>query len=378
MGKPSNNLLKAMELASYGVADMLPAFPGKDIDYVQSVLEDNALCLNRPVISYGLLAIDPCLSEHFNISEHGFRTVGQIQPWPVPKDMKAIFIFGGSTSLGQNVSDRDSIPSLIRRGIKNQYDNIEVYNFGSGNYSSRHELLRFLDFLDKGAVPDLAVFLDGYNDSFYALGNNELTFALNRLYRAEKRRRQKSKFGALQDFILELVGKGNAAMPMAHTFRVADPKFTDVVSDETIRRRLRFSTPENNTEELTKEDVDLASSVWRSYKRSVRMIKAMTEEFDTRTMHFWQPVPYFCAHPEQRVMERLYPVFRAGGFSWPVYHWLHREGILSNSTGIENFFDLSGSADGFDGVCYLDVCHYSPAFNAVIADRMIEEIVGAL
>ena len=96
MGKPSNNLLKAMELASYGVADMLPAFPGKDIDYVQSVLEDNALCLNRPVISYGLLAIDPCLSEHFNISEHGFRTVGQIQPWPVPKDMKAIFIFGGS------------------------------------------------------------------------------------------------------------------------------------------------------------------------------------------------------------------------------------------------------------------------------------------
>ena len=77
-----------------------------------------------------------------------------------------------------------------------------VYNFGSGNYTCRHEVLRFLDLIDHGYRPDYVIFLDGYNDSLYALGQYELVHALDALYQNEKRRRRSGYVKSLLDFAL--------------------------------------------------------------------------------------------------------------------------------------------------------------------------------
>ena len=77
MSSHPNTLINTMELLGYGLEDILPAFPSRDTAYVDQMLRDNGLALSRPVIPYGLLGINPCQTEHFNITVEGFRSVGR-------------------------------------------------------------------------------------------------------------------------------------------------------------------------------------------------------------------------------------------------------------------------------------------------------------
>jgi len=369
MTKHPNNLIEAMALAGYGIADLLPAFPGLPPDSIDQILRDNALALSRPVIPYGLLGIHPCRSRHFNITEHGFRWTGEEQPWPPRPDCVSIFFFGGSTGLGFNVDDADAIPRILRQRLRTAGLACEVYNFGSGNYSSRHELLRFLDLRDQGHHPHIAFFLDGYNDAFYTLGNPELVRVLDRLYQTEKRRRRRGYLGALWDFAVTSLEERRRPLPKAHTYNVDDAELAAVVSNPAIEAALAASSAPLPLDALTPGGRRAAETVWRRYRDSTAMIRALCDDGGTKALFAWQPVPYFATRPEQRVMEKLFPIFRAGGFSAPVYHWLHATGFPGMAEA-DDFVDLSDAAVGLDTVCYLDICHYTRPLAERIAERI--------
>ncbi len=371
----ASNLVEAMELTDYSLADIAPAFPGRSLDQIDTILRDNALALERPVMPYGLLGINACKSEYFNVSEHGFRHCGEEQPWPPDESAINVFFFGGSTGLGQNVPDRDAIPSILRNKLKNHTKKIEVYNLGSGNYTARHECLRFLEIVEDGFVPDIAIFLDGYNDSFYAAGNRELVSALDTLYRGEKRRRRKNFLAAILDFAKESKRNRRKDLPTARTLKVSDPTFKDTISTAAVNAALSASQVHVPAHEIGPAGVVVAKLVWQRYLRSIAMIETLSSSLKTQLLFLWQPVPFFDTTPRQRIMENLYPVYRAGGFSWPVYQWLHAENFPGTAANSRNFINISNAAIDFNDICYVDVCHYSPTFSDVIASRILEPLI---
>lgn len=367
--KPVNNLFSAMELVGYTVADILPAFPGKSADYARDVLLDNAWALSRPVVEYGLLSIHPCRTRHFNVTEHGFRSPGEEQPWPPHPDRPALFCFGGSTGLGTNVADGDAVPALLRRRLAPL--GIEVYNFGSGNYSSRHEFLRFLGLLDHGRAPRWALFLDGFNDSFYALGNVDLINALDGLYQNEKRRRRMGVLAATWDYARAALAERRRTLPSAQSYRPSGgtEAMRNLLTPTVIEAALAVSDRPADAVPLGDTETALARMVWDRYLDSVAMIRAVAERHGVTPLFAWQPVPFFATRRSQRVMERLFTIFPAGAFTAPVYRWLAAHGFPGMG-GDPDFLDLSRLGETTEAVSYVDVAHYSPPFAACIADAL--------
>ena len=175
-----------MSLIGYSLADMLPAYPGKDEAYLDQLMRDTAHSFDRHVVPYGLLGTQPCVSEYFNVHPGGFRSNGNSQPWPPDQGRTNIFFFGGSTTVGYGLEDGHTIPAQLQCSLNAAGVECEVYNFGAGSYASRHEALRFLDLLDQDFKPDYVIVLDGNNDSVFGLGHRALVDSLNTLYLHEK------------------------------------------------------------------------------------------------------------------------------------------------------------------------------------------------
>lgn len=374
-----NNLVNAMRLIGYSLTDMLPAYPGRDERYVDQLLRDCALALSRPVMPYGLLGIHPCRSQYFNVSDGGFRASGQPQPWPAEAGRTTVFMFGGSSTVGFNVEDAQTIPAQLQPRLAASGADCEVYNFGSGNYTSRHEALRFLDLLDQGIVPDVAVFLDGYNDCHYAYGNQELVDALDLLYQREKRRRRLSFVGMLIDVARTATQDRRQALPTSQTYgpHGMEPAAQMLLSDDGIRRALSESDQLTPAHPLPEVYARIGERVWDRYLVSMAMIQAMASAYGVQTLFAWQPVAWHHTAPEQRVMERLFAVYRSGVFCAPVYQWLQTQAFPSLPDAAD-FLDLSAIGRGQPGVLYADISHYSAAFCATIADALAERLAPRL
>lgn len=367
-----NNLIGAMASAGYTLADMAPAYPGRDETYIDQVLRDNALALSRPVIAYGLLGIHPCRSRYFNIADAGFRSNGDAQPWPPAREPTSVYFFGGSTALGYNVEDRDTLSAALQRHMAGRGIDSAVYNFGSGNYTSRHALLRFIDIVDSGITPDVAVFLNGFNDCFYAYGNRQLIDALDALFQKEKARRRMSLIPRLIDHV-RAAGRGrDADLPTGIRYSVEDNDETRFFTDDAAIERALSSRPGHKRFDFPDGPAAaFARHAWRQYLDSVAMTRAMAAAHKIRTVFVWQPVPLFATLPEQRIMDRLFSIFRSAALCAPVYDWLeHTE--FPGMGGAGDFLDLSRAGEGLGGVLYLDLCHYTGRFNDALAARIAE------
>lgn len=373
-----NNVVRAMALVGYSIGDLLPAYPGKCETYVDQLLRANSLSLNRPVTSYGLLGISPCASQHFNMTEHGYRSNGSAQPWPPAADRTNIFFFGGSTTMGFNVEDGQAIPANVHRKLRSAGVHCEVYNFGCGGYKARHEALRFLDLLDHGVVPDYAVFLDGLNDCYEALGNRFLVDTLNTLYQAERQRRRRSYWAALMEFARTSYAARQSPLPVASFAMETHEKDAEVYLSETgVMKALASSSRQMAPDEITEFQVRLAKSVWEHYVNSVAMIRALAGRYGVRVLFLWQPVPFYKTTEKQRVMDRLHVVYRYGVFSFLVYNWLHLNRFPGMSEA-SDFHDLSHLGEPIDGVLYADTVHYSPLFCQVIGEAVGAKLLAML
>ena len=94
------------------------------------------------------------------------------------------FFFGGSTTFGYNVRDEETLASHFQDLSEAAFSReVQVYNFGRGNYASSAEMLLFLRLLFEGHRPEVAVFVDGLND-FQHGGSRDLLQSndLRRLY----------------------------------------------------------------------------------------------------------------------------------------------------------------------------------------------------
>lgn len=379
MEKHPNNVVRAIFSLGYNWDDLLPAYPGKGKEYVDAVLTDCSLALNRPVQKYGILGVAPATSKYFNILELGNRGHGsEIRTPQFSKNSSAmkIFLFGGSTTVGFGVEDCETISSHLQRLVDPTAQKVQFFNFGRGSYTSREEALWFLDLLERGIVPDVAVFLDGLNDSFYAYGNHILVEVLNELYQGEKARRGQGIIRSILDYACYAYRFRKNNMPSSQTYRPERNyhNLVPYVSEAAINDAL--SKSHRSASELPLNDfcTELGQKVWGNYCNSMAVITSLARRYSVKTLFLWQPVPYIETRAEQRILPKLFPFYRYEVFTSYVYRWA-RQNVFPNLSSIlkdptKEFVDLMSVGRGCSDVGYVDICHYSGSLSKVIAEQI--------
>lgn len=76
-----------------------------------------------------------------------------------------VFVFGGSVAFGFGVADTETIPALLQRGLEERlHKPVCVRNLAQLSWTSTQETVALLRELQEGRSPDLAIFIDGFND----------------------------------------------------------------------------------------------------------------------------------------------------------------------------------------------------------------------
>lgn len=100
----------------------------------------------------------PRKTKFVNVNEYGIR---QNSNTPLIMDdlNGSIWFFGGSTTFGYGVTDKETIPAQLENIVKTR-----VVNFGRGYFYSAQENMLLNDYLKAGYRPRMVLFLDGVNE----------------------------------------------------------------------------------------------------------------------------------------------------------------------------------------------------------------------
>ncbi len=173
-----------MESSGHRPADLSPAFPGFSVDEIVLMLKDNRFGLRRTVERFGYLGIRECRSKYFNIYKSGYRMNGANSV--VSNDGYRIHCYGGTSTLGANVADNQTISAFLELQL-NKKVKVNVFNFGAGNHTSLQSSLRLLDHVLSGRIPKLAILLNGFIDVSYSAGADGILEFLDQVIEKKSR-----------------------------------------------------------------------------------------------------------------------------------------------------------------------------------------------
>jgi len=293
---------------------------------------------------------------YVNVGAAGFRLVPDQGPWPIERDRFNVFVFGGSTTFGYGVADDQTIAAhlqeLLRRdgGLDRP---ATVYNFGRGYYYSTPERLLFERLLTAGHVPDLAIFVDGLNDFYYAEAELENADA----FRAALEPPKKPRTGEL---MVALAGR----TPLGRLARMLAAREGRPRAETTSAAGVGASNAAPARE--------MIAAVVERYLGNQKLIAAAASAYGVRAAFVWQPVPTYRYDLKRHA-------FAAAGFerhalSGPGYAWFD-SALASGAVAADpNFIWCADVAARDTGVCYVDRVHYSGRMCRRLADEIVRQM----
>jgi len=255
--------------------------------------------------------------KHFvKISEAGYRLGRGEQPWPPREGDFVVFVFGGSTTFSYCLGDEETVVAALEEELSAVLpgQKVQCYNFGRGFYFSTQERLLFESLLQRGQIPDLAVFIDGLNDHYYADGKPALTEAFYKF----------------------------------------------MAPDLPLERRLKLATETEKTA--------ASQAVLNRYQHNVRMTKATADAYHVATVFVGPPVP-FLQYPRN---VQTYP-FQKPLSNHELCEWgYHRfeAAALKGEFGTNFVWCGDAFADATTAM-YADGIHYSPAGAKALARAIV-------
>lgn len=288
--------------------------------------------------------LGPVTSRFVNIAPEGHRLGREPRPWPPERDRhRVIFFLGGSTALGFGVRDADTIPSQLQDllATRGGSEPPAVYNLGIPANTSTTERIQFQQLLAAGQVPEVVVFLDGYNDrapSHDPPGTPQIEQVLN------TSRFQQARWLGLRTLV---------QTPLVRLL------------SRTLHASGRRHSP---IQPAGAPAAELAQQVVERYLANVAMSGAIAERFGIEALFVWQPVPEHGLDParfpfddltrpeavtKRAVHEHMAARFAAGGLDPRLLDCSH--------------LNAEATPDAEDVPLYVDVAHYSAAMSLRIA-----------
>ena len=323
----------------YGMNVIMKAYPGWSKKDVKQLLHETLIVQ----MGYDLvrqIKLLPARGRFVTIDPGGFRRVQGQAPWPPDPKAFNIFVLGGSTTFGVGVPDSETIPSELQKALDATHPGnaVHVYNFGVPTYTSTQEMLTYVALARQGFVPDLAVFIDGLNDSISWNGSWPLGDLI-------ATRMSYPLFAALAD------------LPMTKwARRVA---------------RLAVTAPRNGVGNRPPQEVSDAAV--RNWMGNREIIDRIATSWGKKTLFVWQPV---CTYKYDLKYDILWGL-RAAQLQfaleapiqsiYPRIEQLNQEGALG-----PNFLYLGDMQAGEKKNLYVDGHHYTHEFSREIAVRIAD------
>lgn len=300
--------------------------------------------------------VRPTQGLYINVSEHGFRSNGTTAPWPPDPAALNVFVFGGSTTFGTMLPDGWTLPAALQRHVRTSkcHASAQVYNFARPAYISTQENALLERLLLSKAVPNVAIFVDGLNDSVWRRGEPRYTDQLTYLVRTIHARGTWWLLGTrARDFLISLpmIDAANLVLARFGSARPTMPVF-----------------PASRTE------TENHLNQWIATKG---MREAVAHQFGTSVLTVWQPSPTY-------QYDLSYHAFGQHLIAWggsaqsvrDLSHALYAqmEERRHDSEVRGNFLWLGDIQRAKRENLYVDSLHYTAAFTDEIAKAIFDDM----
>jgi hypothetical protein len=335
---------QGIAVARHGMAKVALAYPGWQRQDLVELLRESERSATNEYEPYTEFRLRPQRGRFVNVSGEGYRLVRRQGPWPPARAAYNVFVFGGSTTFGMGVPDADTIPSLLADQVTHDACGRQayVYNFGRPGYLARQEAILYEQLLLRGAVPDLAIFVDGLNE-FYVWP---------RPLSAERMR-------------ASLAGWGSGAAP-----RLLDWLCTLPLGRlaQALQARLAPDPPEWHARERDALPVERVIEDW---KANARLVESVARAHGARCLFVWQPVPAYQYDSE------LNPFFDSTSVDYQTAPRMRRGYELLDAERrrgdpVPGFLWLADLQQGRRENLYVSEHHYRPVLAAEIARRIAQ------
>ncbi len=312
--------------------ELAPVYPGWDPhDVNKLIFETRHVILGyEPFTQF---KEEPFTGKYVNVDQRGFRPTSDQGPWKPSRAVKNVFVFGGSTTFGYGVTDHETIASFLQEVAKSSSPSVhtQVYNFGRCSYICSQELILLEKLIQGGAIPDVAVFIDGLNDFAHYNGLPGFTKQLGRF---------------MSEGEIPQWKRALTSLPIIHILQVNSPS---AVED-----------PQQDGEKIV-------ANVIERYKTNKKLIEAICEKFGIRPLFVWQPTPVY-------KYDNTYNIF--GEFDYDAFLPYVRSGYAGAATAYQrdefgdNFLWLADMQEDLKEPLYVDAVHYSAKMCKLIAERI--------
>jgi hypothetical protein len=357
MSIPVNVIFEQMKKCGYTVQDLQSAFPYAIESEIESRLRDTSLGLFRTVERFGYLGTHKCQSAHLNIDEFGNRFV------PIEslhtrslksitnKNHKLIHFYGGSTVLGSHVSDNETIPYYLLGILRKKLpmEDLSVVNCGGNNHTALHCAFHLLDDCLKGRIPDVAIFINGWNDAMHADGGGDgiIPFLDSCLMQSQSEHGERVTIGELK---ASLIGQNRTS----------------------YRERVIYSD----------QFGEHISYFRKRYSMAIELFDSIERIFGTYPFIYLEPSPFRACRPDQDLMPKIRELNSAVPMIKNIFGTINEEGIgyvlgkvqksrvrtlLSNCEQDRQNFPL-----------FIDETHFTPAFNSFLSAQIAIELAPFL
>jgi hypothetical protein len=315
-----------------------------DIDQVRSEYDKLAISGHWQVNPWTGLINRHFVGRFLNIDKYGRRLTISPSAKHSDKPPLIIWAFGGSTMFGWGLPDEYTLSSQLQVNLQSRIPERQVrcVNFGTPWFNSSQEAVLFIANLRaQEEQPNIAIFLDGYNDLSHIVNYNSeapLFNELNAVWEAWI-----SSFRTPPPWII--------FSPNFPVYRLA----------RWLGFR-RYYPVQLKKEALQKEKTERLKIAISRYRFNRRMIRVIGQEFGVATYFFLQPVPYWTDKDRVKIIQPDYRVF-------------HENLIQNNDNDL--FFDLTGVLATLDPHYYptIDNSHYSDVATSIIATHIADLIL---
>lgn len=279
-----------------------------------------------------------------------------------------IFLLGGSASWGTGVGDRETVAAHLASQLRDSLgQDIELLNLSQVGWNSTQEMIELIMELRSGNVPDIVVFMDGFNDVFTAYQSGQAGMHQNYLQTAQLME-NRIRFPGLLDRIWHTTNISILADMILRTGVFAESGSAQLVTCETLGADL---------ENLSEEVVSLCLA-------NYSVIRTLGSSYGFRCMFIWQPVIWLGGKPLSPEEERISSGTAGYEFTGdPAFRSLLELTYEAYSDSMAAHSDMYLITDVFDSTSfrvYTDPSgvHVDGTGNSIIASRICGIVLNSL
>ena len=305
----------------------------------------------------------PFRGQYINVDSQGNRVTWYAEmAAPMSNDVN-ILILGGSTVWGLGSRDEFTIPSLLAKKLAERGVRARVTNLGQIGYVSTQDVTALLLEIQKGNVPDIVIFYNGFNDIFSAYQQGKAGFPQNEFHRVQEFNSLKMPKAATPRW--EIVAKELSTVRAAKALLHRAGAMKSAQASVPNQGEMVDGPPAGQVENLARDVVSV-------YRANVENAKALAAHFGFKVLFYWQPSLFQKRHltDYEQMEKRVHRKFQR--FFEQTYRTMRESNLTATNVGV--FDDLSRIFFEAPEPLFVDWCHVGETGNALIADRMMMDV----